>query len=48
MHLTVKTGAVSVQFREFNVQHKSLEVRTEERYAHINVSPHHEYLFKAL
>lgn len=48
MRLTLKTGAVSVQFREFNVERKSLEILAEKHYMNINLSPHHKYLFKSL
>lgn len=48
MCLTLKTGAVSVQFREFNVERKSLEILAEKHYMNINLSPHHKCLFKSL
>lgn len=48
MRLTLKTGAVSVQFREFNVERKSLEILAEKHYMNINLSPHHKCLFKSL
>lgn len=47
MQLTVKTGAVSVHIRDFNVDHKS-GIGSEECYVHINISPHHEYLLESL
>lgn len=48
MRLTLKTGAVSVQFREFNVERKSLEILAKKHYMNINLSPHHKCLFKSL